>query len=191
MNVIIGFGAGMSIPYLNLYFTDRFHASTVVVGSLFAMSNVVLCIGALLAPWLVRRIGQMRAIAGTVAASLVFLVVMAFTDSLPVAAVAFWMRAGLMMCSTPITDKFCLELVPPEHRSVAHNAFQMAWTGAWAVSTAIGGWLIQTSGFRLPMMLTACAYGLYLAVFIAFFRGHPAMRRTPAAAPTAIPVQAD
>lgn len=191
VNVIIGFGAGMSIPYLNLYFTDRFHASTVVVGSLFAMSNVVLSIGALLAPWLVRRIGQMRTIAGTVGASLVFLLVMAFTDSLPVAAVAFWMRAGLMMCSTPITDKFCLELVPPERRSVAHNAFQMAWTGAWAVSTAIGGWLIQTSGFRLPMILTACAYGLYVAVFVASFRSHPAMRRTPAAAPAAIPVQAE
>ncbi|HWQ21699.1 MAG TPA: MFS transporter, partial [Clostridia bacterium] len=118
VNVIIGFGAGLTIPYLNIYFTSRFNASTVVVGNLFAMSNVVLTAGVLLAPWLVRRAGLMRTIAVTIGGSLVFLIIMAFTKNIVVAALAFWMRAGLMMCSTPVTDKFCLELVPPDKRSV-------------------------------------------------------------------------
>ena len=98
VNVIIGFGAGLSIPYLNVYFTDRFNASTVVVGNLFAISNVVLTAGVLLAPWLVRRAGLMRTIAVTIGGSLVFLVIMAFTHNIVIAALAFWMRAGLMMC---------------------------------------------------------------------------------------------
>lgn len=190
-SIIIGFGAGLSIPYLNLYFADRFGASTVVVGNLFAMSNVVLTVGALLAPWLVRRAGLLRTIALTVGGSLVFLVIMATTHSIAVAALAFWMRAGLMMCSTPITDKFCLELVPADKRSVAHNVFQMAWTSSWAVSTAIGGWLIQKSGFMLPMVLTAAIYGLYLCVFIAFFRHHPAMQHPTSVCPPERPVLAD
>ncbi len=191
VNMIIGFGAGLSIPYLNLYFADRFQASTVVVGNLFAMSNVVLTAGALLAPWLVRRAGILRTVAMTVCGSLVFLVIMAFTRNITVAALAFWMRAGLMMCSTPVTDQFCLELVPADKRSVAHNIFQMAWTGAWAVSTAIGGWLIQKSGFVLPMILTAVVYGLYVGVFVLFFRHHPAMRRQAEARPLERPVLND
>ena len=180
VNIIIGFGAGLSIPYLNLYFTDRFHASTVVVGNLFAMSNAVLTVGALLAPWLVRRAGILRTVALTVCGSLVFLVIMAFTQNIAVAAVAFWMRAGLMMCSTPVTDKFCLEIVPSAKRSVAHNVFQMAWTAAWAISTALGGWLIQKIGFMLPMILTAIVYGLYVIVFAASFRHHPAAQHQTA-----------
>ena len=191
VNVIIGFGAGLSIPYLNLYFTNRFHASTVVVGNLFAMSNVVLTVGALLAPWLVRRAGLLRTIAVTVGGSLVFLVIMATTHNIIIAALAFWMRAGLMMCSTPVTDKFCLELVPPEKRSVAHNVFMMAWTGSWAVSTALGGWLIQRTGFTLPMVLTAAVYGIYLAVFILSFRHHPAMQYPSSVCPPTIPAQTD
>jgi len=191
VNVIIGFGAGLSIPYLNLYFTDRFHASTVVVGNLFAMSNVVLTVGVLLAPWLVRRAGLLRTIAVTVGGSLVFLVIMAFTHNIIIAALAFWMRAGLMMCSTPVTDKFCLELVPPDKRSVAHNIFQMAWTGSWAVSTALGGWLIQKTGFALPMVLTATVYGIYLAVFILSFRHHPTMQYSSTVCPATIPAQTD
>jgi MFS family permease len=189
--VIIGFGAGLSIPYLNLYFADRFHSSTVAVGNLFAMSNVVLTVGVLLAPWLVRRAGLLRTIGVTIGGSLVFLVMMAFTHNIIIAALAFWMRAGLMMCSTPVTDKFCLELVPPDKRSVAHNIFLMAWTGSWAVSTAVGGWLIQKTGFALPMMLTAAIYGTYLAVFILFFRHHPAMQYPGAVCPPAIPAQTD
>jgi MFS family permease len=191
VNVIIGFGAGLSIPYLNLYFTDRFHASTVVVGNLFAMSNVVLTVGVLLAPWLVRRAGLLRTIGVTVGGSLVFLVIMAFTHNIIIAALAFWMRAGLMMCSTPVTDKFCLELVPPDKRSVAHNIFQMAWTGSWAVSTALGGWLIQKTGFALPMVLTATVYGIYLAVFILSFRHHPTMQYPSSVCPATIPAQTD
>jgi len=191
VNVIIGFGAGLSIPYLNLYFADRFHASTVVVGNLFAMSNVVLTVGVLLAPWLVRRAGLLRTIGVTVAGSLVFLVIMAFTHNIIIAALAFWMRAGLMMCSTPVTDKFCLELVPPDKRSVAHNIFQMAWTGSWAVSTALGGWLIQKTGFALPMVLTAAVYGIYLAVFILSFRHHPTMQYPSSVCPATIPAQTD
>ena len=191
VNVIIGFGAGLSIPYLNVYFTDRFNASTVVVGNLFAMSNVVLTVGVLLAPWLVRRAGLLRTIGVTVGGSLVFLVIMAFTHNIIIAALAFWIRAGLMMCSTPVTDKFCLELVPPDKRSVAHNIFQMAWTGSWAVSTALGGWLIQNRGFSLPMILTAAVYGIYLAVFVLSFRHHPAMRHPGPAFPAAIPAQTD
>jgi MFS family permease len=191
VNVIIGFGAGLSIPYLNLYFTDRFHASTVVVGNLFAMSNVVLTVGVLLAPWLVRRAGLLRTIAVTVGGSLVFLVIMAFTHNIVIAALAFWMRAGLMMCSTPVTDKFCLELVPPDKRSVAHNVFQTAWTASWAVSTALGGWLIQKTGFTLPMVLTATVYGIYLTVFILSFRHHPTMQHSSSVCPPTIPTQTD
>jgi MFS family permease len=191
VNVIIGFGAGLSIPYLNLYFTDRFNASTVVVGNLFAMSNVVLTAGVLLAPWLVRRAGLLRTIAVTVGGSLVFLVIMALTHNVVIAALAFWMRAGLMMCSTPVTDKFCLELVPSDKRSVAHNIFQMAWTGSWAISTALGGWLIQKTGFTLPMVLTAAIYGTYLVFFILSFRHHPAMQHHGMVCPPTIPAQTD
>ena len=191
VNVIIGFGAGLSIPYLNLYFTDRFHASTVVVGNLFAMSNVVLTAGVLLAPWLVRRAGLLRTIAVTVGGSLVFLVIMALTHNVVIAALAFWMRAGLMMCSTPVTDEFCLELVPSDKRSVAHNIFQMAWTGSWAISTALGGWLIQKTGFTLPMVLTAAIYGIYLVLFVLSFRHHPAMQHHGMVCPPTIPAQTD
>lgn len=130
-----------------------------------------------MAPWLTRRIGPLRTIALTATGSLVFLVVMAFATDIVVAAIAFWMRACLMMCSTPVTNQFCLELVPPSRRSVIHNVYQMAWTGSWAIATAIGGKLIETGGFKIPMLVTAAVYGLYVVVFILAFRRHPIMQQ--------------
>lgn len=179
--VIIGLGAGLSIPYLNLYFVDRFHAGTVMVGNLFAVSNVVLSICGLLAPILARRIGPLWTVLLTNGISPLFLVIMAFTRNTALAAVAFWIRSGLMMCSNPIINQFCLELVPEHRRSVAQNVFQMAWTGAWAVSAAIGGWMIQKSGYTVPMLLTAACYLVYVVVFACFFRSHPAMQKARAA----------
>jgi membrane associated rhomboid family serine protease len=67
----------------------------------------------------------------------------------------------------------------------------MAWTGSWAISTALGGWLIQKTGFALPMVLTAAIYGIYLAVFILSFRHHPTMQYPSSVCPTTIPVQTD
>lgn len=188
VQVIIGFGAGLSIPYLNLYFVDRFHASTVVVGNLFAVSNIVLSIAALLAPALARRIGPLRTVLLTNGISPVFLILMAFTHNIGLAALAFWARTGLMMCSSPITNQFCLELVPEEHQSLAQNVFQMAWTGAWACSTALGGRLIQSQGYTLPMLLTAACYLAYVAFFAVSFQEHPCMQQ---AQPATIPVPRD
>lgn len=168
-------GAGLVIPFLNLYFRNRFHLGSDRIGLYFALAQVITVFGFLSGPRVARRFGMIRAAAGTEILSIPFFVMLAWTQRLDVAVVAFWMRGALMNMNQPISDNFAMEMVPREHQATTNAVVSLTWSGAWMVSAQLGGWLIERYGFTPPMMITV---GLYLSaslLYLSFF--HDAERR--------------
>ncbi|MGB7537036.1 MAG: MFS transporter, partial [Anaerolineales bacterium] len=96
-NLLIGFGAALLIPYMNLFFRQRFSVSDSLLGVLFSVSAVFTGLATLLSPRISKRLGsKIRAVIVTQTGSLVFLLLMGFVPFLPGAAAAFFLRAGLM-----------------------------------------------------------------------------------------------
>lgn len=186
---LTGLGAGLVIPFLNLYFRNRFHLKSDRIGLFFALAQVITVFGYLSGPKVARRFGMIRAAAGTEILSIPFFVILAWTQSLPVAVMAFWMRGALMNMNQPISDNFAMEMVPRDHQATTNAVVSLTWSGAWMISAQIGGWLIERHGFSPPMMITV---GLYLSasiLYLAFFHDAEARwiepRRRAAAAEAA------
>ncbi len=173
---VVGLGAGLTIPFLNLYFRDRFALDPGQIGETFALGQV-LTTGAFLAgPIVARRIGTVAAIVGTELASIPFFLVLAFAHSLPWAVAAFWMRSALMQMNQPISTAFALEQVPESQRAAVNSVRHVAWNLAWAASTQVGGVWIAASGHTPPMLATVGLYVIASASFWWFFgRGRPAV----------------
>ncbi len=70
--MVIGFGAGLVIPFLNLYLKEKFGLSYGATGLVFALSSLATGAAMLLQPLLVRRVGRLGAIVGVQALSLPF-----------------------------------------------------------------------------------------------------------------------
>ena len=68
--VVIGVGAGLVIPFLNLYVREKFGLSYGGTGLLFALSSLATGVAMLLQPLLVRRLGKLGAIVFVQALSL-------------------------------------------------------------------------------------------------------------------------
>jgi MFS family permease len=101
-NLLIGFGAALLIPYLNLFFRQRFSISDSMLGVLFSLSAVFTGLATMLSPRISRWLGsKIRAVIVTQTGSLVFLLLMGFVPFFPGAAAAFFLRAGLMNMSVP------------------------------------------------------------------------------------------
>ena len=172
---ITGLGAGLIIPFINLYFRDRFHLPPDRIGSIFAVAQAI-TVGAFLAgPHLARRVGRIRAIAGTELLSIPFFITMAWTSRLDLAVLAFWMRAALMNMNQPISGAFAMEMVRPEERPLVNALVEFFWHGAWMISTQLGGWLIESHGYRWPMMITVGFYITASTLYLSFF--HDAERK--------------
>lgn len=166
---LVGIGAGLTVPYLNLYFKLVFNLGDTAIGAAVAAGQVATFLGMAASPLLARKLGKARSVFVTQGISIPLIVVLAFVRSLPLALGAYLARQVFMNMSSPISDNFSLELVPRSRQSVVNAVKMLAWTGSWAISARISGSLIDSGGFSPSFMLTATAYALSTLLFWLFF----------------------
>lgn len=154
-NMILGLGAGLFIPFMNVFFKLQFHISDALLGTLFAWSAVGMGVASLAGPPLAQRLGKVRMIVLTQALSIPFLVVMAFVPILWVSGLAFVIRYALMPMSAPIYSLFVMERVTPEDRATVNGWSTMAWNLLYAGSAWMSGQLQVSWGFG-PIFLIVC-----------------------------------
>ncbi len=95
--VLIGLGAAILIPYMNLFFKDRFQISDSLLGILFSISSLMIGIGTLIGPRLATRLGgKVHAAVTTQFGSLIFLLTMGFAPFLWLSSIGYLMRSALM-----------------------------------------------------------------------------------------------
>lgn len=167
---IVGTGAGLIIPFLNLYFRDRFDQPPDKIGLFYTAVHATMLLGILAGPVLAKRMGMVRTMVSTQLISIPFMVILAYTYSLPVAFAAFLIRGALMNLGQPIGSNFSMEMVGKSEHALVNALLMLAWTSSWMFSTAIGGRLIEGYGYTLPLMITVGLYLLSSILYYIFFR---------------------
>ncbi len=156
---VLGAGAGLIIPFLNLYFKLKFNLDTARIGLYFSALQFTMLGAVLIVPILKKRMGYIRTVVITELASIPFMVTLCFTNNLTAAFWAFLFRGAIMNMSSPVTTTFMMESVSAEDHGLINSLSSIAWAGAWAVSAQIGGAMIQKDGFVGVFLI---AIGLYL-----------------------------
>jgi MFS family permease len=179
---LIGAGAGLVIPFMNLYFANRFGCSSSQIGVFFSLAAVFTALASLLGPALARRFGMLRTAVAAQVLSLPFLVTLGAEDRLSVAVAAFWARATLMQAATPLVQTFVMEALPASLRARSTSLITLVWNCGWAFSATASGIIIQRFGYHVPFYITAALYALAATIFYRAFRGAPegvTRRRAP------------
>ena len=166
---LVGLGAGLTIPYLNLYFKNVFGMSDSGIGAAVAAGQIATFAGMAAGPAIAKRLGKPRAVFWTQILSVPLILVLGWVRALPLALLAYLARQVLMNMSTPIQDNFSLELVPPERQSLMNAIKMLSWTGSWTIAAKLSGELIYRSGFSTSFALTASLYALSTICYRVFF----------------------
>lgn len=166
---ILGMGAGLIIPFLNLYFRERFLLPAGTIGIFFALLQFFMLAGILIGPLLSKKLGMIKTIVSTQLSSLPFMLVLAFTYNLPLAVVSFLFRGALMNMSQPIFTNFAMEKVKEKEHALANALLMLSWTASWAVSANLGGRLIKTYSFTPPLLITVGLYIISSVLYYFFF----------------------
>lgn len=170
---LIGIGAGLVIPFMNLYFATRFQCSSAQIGMFFSIAQICTAVAALLGPAIARRHGKLRTAIASQLLSLPFLVTLGAERHLGIAVVSFWCRASLMQASTPLLQAYVMEALPPSLRARATSLINLAWNIGWAASATLAGLAIQRFGYAVPFYITAGLYFCAAATFYLPFRKLP------------------
>ncbi|CAM3425392.1 MFS transporter [Paenibacillus lupini] len=170
VELLIGIGSGLVIPYLNLYFTNRFSTSLSGMSFLLALGQVMTIFSMLIGPKLVNRVGQVKAIVIFQTLSLPFLLITGFTNMLIVASISFLFRQALMNAANPLLSATLMDRVSVKKQSLANSCMQTAFMMGWATMGPIHSHLITAYGYYWGYAITFSITGfLYVTASMLFF----------------------
>jgi predicted MFS family arabinose efflux permease len=168
--MLIGLGAGLIIPFLNLYFRDRFGLSEAAIGLLFSAMQAFMVAGNLFGPAVSRRMGLVRGVVATQLLSVPFMVALALSSWFPIVAASFFLRSALMNMNQPLSSHFAMEVVPKRDHAITNSLLSLSWYLAWSVSADVGGALIERKGYTEPLLIAAALYVGASALYWYFFK---------------------
>ena len=181
--LLTSLGAGLIMPFMNVFFRVVHHQPDTVIGALFAWGSLAMGIGLLIAPPLAERTGKIQLVVITQALSIPFLILLGFSPIVWVGAASYYIRLSLMNMSSPVYQTFIMEHVEPSARATVASLTSMAWNFGWAFSPTISGWLQVKYGFGPPFIGTIILYTISVIMYWAFFwKGSISTAPAPAAA---------
>jgi MFS family permease len=160
-------GAGLIMPFMNIFFRLQYHQSDQVIGILFAWGSLAMGLGLLIAPPLAERWGKIQIVVITQGLSIPFLVLLGFSPIFWASGMAYYIRVALMNMSGPIYQTYVMEKVEPSSRAMVASLVNMSSNFGYAFSPTISGILQVRYGFGPPFLGTI---GLYaISVFLYWY----------------------
>lgn len=171
-------GAGLIMPFMNVFFRNVHNQPDPVIGSLFAWCSLAMGVGLLIAPPLADRYGKIQVVVISQALSIPFLFALGFSPWYALSAFSYYIRAGLMNMSLPVYQTFVMERVGPSERATVASLVSMATNLGWAFSPTVSGWIQVNYGFSPAFIATIVLYIVSIYLYWRYF-----WKRTPRTSP--------
>lgn len=159
--LLISLGSGMTIPFMSLYFTERFGFASEEVGYLFGGGQVLMALGFLSGPFLMASVGPVRAMMAVQLASIPFFLTLAGAEVAWIAAGAYLLRTAFMNASHPVLKTFMMEASPPSLREFQNAVLLSLWGIGWVTGPLIGGSVLEFTGNNYAYLMHT-TIGFYL-----------------------------
>ncbi|MGG0825118.1 MFS transporter [Paenibacillus turicensis] len=172
--LLIGLGSGLVIPYLNLYFTNRFSLSMSGMSLLLALGQIMTIVSMLIGPTLANRTGNVRAVVIFQIMSLPFLLLTGFTNILFIASISFLFRQALMNAANPIQSAILVDRISDKRRGIANSLMQTAFMVGWATMGPVQSYLVTTYGtywgYAITFSITGSLYVISSLMYYIMFK---------------------
>jgi MFS family permease len=139
--LIIATGAGLTIPFISLFFDQVHHLDKGDFSALSAIAAVLVAYCAMLVPKVKQTIGYKIAIPTTQTLAVISLVALATTQfyaenpvAVIIAAVCYLLRQPLMNMAGPMTTELVLNYVGKKNREITSALTSAIWSGSWVLS---------------------------------------------------------
>lgn len=180
----IATGAGLSIQFLNLFFSHVHYLSSKAYSGYGSISNILVLFAGLVVPEIKRRIGWRGAILGVQGIAVLLLIVMGLTElvraaawALPLAIGCFILRQPLMSMAGPSTSELTMTYVGEGNRELVSACNGAIWSGAWWLAARTFQ-VLRSHEFPYWQVFMVTA-ALYLAGTIAYLSLIRSVERLP------------
>jgi predicted MFS family arabinose efflux permease len=168
-------GTGGFNPFFNAYFARHLHMPTQVIGSVFSYGQLTQVFLILLAPIVLKKVGQVKGIACMQVATAATLCLLAIVASPALAATAYIAYVCFQYMSEPCVLSMLMSQVATEEQSGASALHFMVVALAGIVSAMAAGAMFSRVGYTAT--LSACAAVTFLAAGLFYWLLQPGAQR--------------
>jgi MFS family permease len=164
------FGGGFAVQSLiALWLFQRFELSIATAGTIFFWTNLLAAFSYLAAAKIAERIGLVNTMVFTHLPANLFLILVPFMPTLPLAVLFLCLRAALSSMDVPVRSSYVMAVVTPEERPAAASITVVPRSFAAAVSPAIGGYLLWLTPFGWPLVVCGAVKIVYDLTLLRMF----------------------
>jgi hypothetical protein len=142
--LIIAVGAGLTIPFINLFFFHNFKVDSTGFAVIGGVASILVAILALLVPNVKNKLGFKKGITYTQTTAVIALIALATTEffthywwAFPIAVLCFWIRTPLMNMAAPMTSELTMNYVGKKNQEMLSAIMAAIWSGSWFFSSQI------------------------------------------------------
>tara|TARA_B100000902_G_scaffold400007_1_gene474496 strand:+ start:13686 stop:14531 length:846 start_codon:yes stop_codon:yes gene_type:complete len=142
--LIIAIGAGLTIPFINLFFFHNFHIDSDEFALIGGITSLIVAFSSLLVPFLKNRYGFLKSIINTQSLAVIALILLATTAYykhyyiVTFLAIIFYMiRAPLMNMAGPLTSEITMNYVGRKNQEMLSAIIAAIWSGSWYFSSQL------------------------------------------------------
>ena len=163
----LGFGLGVAVQLLPLWYGLRFGVTEADLGPWYALGQLASLATVVVIPYLERRLGGPNTIVAALSGSAVCLLLIVISPTFLVAAMLHVARSFLTNMSWPLQQSLLMTTTVPEERGTAAGTGFAIWGATNAAGPIAAGALLGAGVFALPLLVGASMYvfgGLVLGV---------------------------
>ena len=166
--LIIAIGAGLTIPFINLFFFHNFLIEASEFALIGSCTSLLVAISSLFVPNVKRRFGFRKGITISQMVAVIELLILAtseffkyFVFALPIAIACYLLRAPLMNLAAPMTSELTMNYVGKNNQEMLSAIMAAIWSGSWYFSSQIFRYLIDLGfAYSYIFYLTAGLYSI-------------------------------
>ncbi len=168
--IIVGFGAGLIVPFFGVYLKYALEISDSLVGSILAIAQFGTVIGGLSVPLLAKRFGRVNTVTIVQMGSIPFLILIGVPMNLVLVAVAFFFRSSLMNMAHPLLQTLYMEIADDEYRPLISSLKSTVNNLGRAGGIIVGGFMMTNISYASPYLVTICCYIVGTILFRIVFK---------------------
>jgi hypothetical protein len=177
---IIAVGAGLTIPFINLFFFHNFQVESTGFAVIGGVASVLVAILALLVPNIKNKLGFKKGITYTQTTAVIALIALATTEfftlywwAFPIAVLCFWIRTPLMNMAAPMTSELTMNYVGEKNQEMLSAIMAAIWSGSWFFSSQIFRYL-KSEGlpYAYIFYITAVLYAIGVFMYYLLVRDY-------------------
>jgi predicted MFS family arabinose efflux permease len=168
-DVVLAFGLGAILTFIQLYFHLEFGLEAGPVGFIMAAGGLIAGVATLLTPILARRWGNLRSTVRFQALAVPLMIMLALAPTLATAIPAYWAVLILRGMSDPVYTAFVQERVPEMYRARLTGFYSVTYAIGYSLGPAASGQLQNMSGFTVAFLMGAACYLLGASLLYVFF----------------------